>query len=286
MNFRDLVGGRSLLYRLNKVLHLWAGKGSLYSGCYLLVGVLHKTLDPPGSISPAVSPEWADHLSRSFSTHHKWSFCPDIAKVIFQQWGTLLVDLFMISQNRKCHQFCSLFSQSPGSLTDAFLFSYTKHLFYAIPPSSTHAQSSSEGQVGQSEGYSYSPILGMSALGTHTARPVSCNSGTTPFSPRPDLSGPWSNAPLKLQPSPPDSMGFIGLKRSQGLRVSKPSLTRWIKLGVKTHKPSNIRILKESTYILQDPLQHHGLKEHVLSLQRFAEQSHICKLTHLSDSIR
>lgn len=56
-----------------------------------------------------------------------------------------------------------------------------------LSPHSTHAQSPAEGQAGQSEGYSYSPILATSALVQHTGRPVSSDSDAAPSPPLPDL---------------------------------------------------------------------------------------------------
>lgn len=83
---------------------------------------------------PGAQNKLADHLSRSFSDHHKWSLCPAVRKIIFQQWGTLHVDLFATRHNGKCHQFCSLLDHIIRSLSDAFLFPWTGHLFYAFPP--------------------------------------------------------------------------------------------------------------------------------------------------------
>lgn len=75
-----------------------------------------------------------DQLSRSFSNHREWSLHPDMARSIFQLWGTLQVDLFATKTNRKWHQFCSLWDFSSGSLKDVFLLSWRNSLLYTFPP--------------------------------------------------------------------------------------------------------------------------------------------------------
>lgn len=79
------------------------------------------------SYLPGAQNQLADCLSRSFSSHREWSLHPDIARDIFQKWGTPHVDLFATHYNRKCQQFCSLGVTAPGLL-------WTPFLFYAFPP--------------------------------------------------------------------------------------------------------------------------------------------------------
>lgn len=97
------------------------------SGCNPAVGVLHHTLS----------------LSRSIlSTGYTELTCRSPQKVLLHSpqvvpstsgGGVLFIDLFAARNNRKCHQFCSLWGQNPGSLTDTFLLAWTAHLYYTFP---------------------------------------------------------------------------------------------------------------------------------------------------------
>lgn len=48
--------------------------------------------------------------------------------------GELQVDLFKSTLNRKCNKFCSIWGLDKGSLSNAFLLSWTGTLMYAFPP--------------------------------------------------------------------------------------------------------------------------------------------------------
>lgn len=86
------------------------------------LGLLYQQLYTSESSPPPGSPNMlADPLSRFFIHHHKCSFCPDVARSIFQLYGASQVDLFATKDNTKCHQFCSRAGDSPSSLTSSFL---------------------------------------------------------------------------------------------------------------------------------------------------------------------
>ncbi|XP_050794038.1 uncharacterized protein LOC127043859 [Gopherus flavomarginatus] len=92
-----------------------------------------QSIDLVASFLPGVKNTLADRLSRSFLCH-EWSIRPDVIHSIFQRWGFPRIDLFATKSNRKCQEFCSFQGLSPGSITDAFLLPWTRHLLYAFPP--------------------------------------------------------------------------------------------------------------------------------------------------------
>lgn len=70
------------------------------SGSTKPVGVLHSPVySPEAFYLPGFQNTLADHLRRSFVSHHEWSICPDVLNVVFQKWGFPQVDLFMIKLN-------------------------------------------------------------------------------------------------------------------------------------------------------------------------------------------
>lgn len=126
------------LYRQHNshVLYQQTGRSTLFSPVprgTSLMGILHSPLDSPqGNLLPGSQNQLADHLSRVFSNHYKWSIRLEILQVIFRKWGTPQIDPFATRCNRKCLQFCPFLGHSPGSLTDVFLLSWTGLLFYAF----------------------------------------------------------------------------------------------------------------------------------------------------------
>lgn len=59
------------------------------------------SIDLEVSCLPETQNNLADHLSRLFTSHHKWSLHPDVARYIFHHWGFPSVDLYATSTNRK-----------------------------------------------------------------------------------------------------------------------------------------------------------------------------------------
>lgn len=128
----------------------------------------------------------AYHLSRSFSSHHKWSRHPEVTRFIFQKWGPPQVDFFATRQSRKCHQFCLLRRHSPSSLSDVFLISWTDHLLYAFPPTPMIHKVLLKNQTGQGNSYPDTTSMAAPALVQLTLGSLGGSSTVAPTPSGPD----------------------------------------------------------------------------------------------------
>ncbi|KAJ1138196.1 hypothetical protein NDU88_004587 [Pleurodeles waltl] len=102
----------------------------------------------------------ADELSRRCTADREWHLHPEVAQVLFQQWGEPWLDLFTSTENAQCQLFCTLEFPRRHSLGDAFRLEWNSGLLSAYTSS---AQSSQENQerLGPSH-------LGSSRLGTES----------------------------------------------------------------------------------------------------------------------
>lgn len=142
----------------------------------------------------------ADHFSRFFSSHHEWSL-RNITRSIFPEVGVSPCR----PQNRKCQQFCSLRSCSPGSLNRCLPFPIGKApVVHKRNGRGKRVQGPTESQVRQSKGYSYSPCMAASTLIRPVIGPISSDPVSTPSRPGPDLARSRLIAPPESQGPPPD----------------------------------------------------------------------------------
>lgn len=83
---------------------------------------------------PGLENEIADSLSRHFSPSVEWEINQEIFQEICSNFGTPDIDMFATRHNAKLPRYCSLFSDSYCTQTDAFSGSWANEFVYLFPP--------------------------------------------------------------------------------------------------------------------------------------------------------
>ncbi|XP_043402628.1 uncharacterized protein LOC119566638 [Chelonia mydas] len=162
----------------------------------------------------------AYHLSRSFSSHHKWSLHLEVAGLIFQRWVTPQVDLFTTAESRKCHWFCLRLGQGKGSLSDAFLLSRKNNMLDTFPSDSPDSQGPPEDQRRQGKSYCNCSSMATSTLVLHASRSCSGSPVDAPTQVGPNLTRLRTASSSKACLPAPDSMAASG---QEGLLGTNPT---------------------------------------------------------------
>ena len=75
----------------------------------------------------------ADELNLQLFQSHEWELDQNVFLSLCHKWGHPSIDMFATPFNKKCDKYASCAGKGEGSLGDAFMVPWNKHLLYLFP---------------------------------------------------------------------------------------------------------------------------------------------------------